>query len=338
MANIGWAEIIHIHGLWTLPTSTAATLARFYHRPYIISPCGMLMPWALSRSRWKKRIYGKLWEWRNLNNASALHFLNDAELEGALPLNLRPKSFILGNGIDPDEYHNLPNKLDLEREYLELKGKVVALFLGRIHPQKGLDLLIPALKKALETVPLLHVVIAGPNEKDYRAILEKAIAANHVKHAVSFVGEVLGERKRLLLGGADFFTLPSRHEGDSVAVKEALAAGLPVLITRACSLDQVAASGAGVVTDGTINQLTAALVFLASNPIRCAAMGRDAKTMAHSLFQWREIVHKLTDVYRDILTNEHSSECWIKGKAAISELLPESRSILSSADSKSAKQ
>lgn len=310
MAGIDWADLVHIHGLWTVPTTLAAILARRGVRPYIVSAHGMLDRWSLQRSHVKKRIYAAAVEKRGLNHSAGIHFLTKEEFEEAREYGLWAPAFVVGNGVRVEEFSGLPAREVLDARYPQVKGKVVALFLGRIHPKKGFDVLVPALKLARTQVPSLHLLIAGPDENGYRVTVERAVHEAGLANAVDFVGGTFGEQKRMILGGADFFVLPSYQEGDSVAVKEALAAGLPIIVSTACRCTEAAIERAGLVVKPEVDAVANSLVNLGMDARKRKIMGMNATTLAHSRYQWDKIVDKFISVYADILTGQRNSECW----------------------------
>ncbi|MCI0571412.1 MAG: glycosyltransferase, partial [Myxococcaceae bacterium] len=227
-------DLVHVHCLWTVTTSAAALLARAHGIPYVVTPHGMLDRWSLRRGALRKRLYAWAVERANLECASAVHFFNVEERDEAAGFGIRAPAWVLPNGVDADAFIGLPGRPALDAHLPEVRGRTVALFLGRIHPKKGFDLLLPALARARRSVPGLHLVVAGPDEGGYRGRVEQEVQRLGLSASVSFVGEVQAALKRVVLGGADVFVLSSHQEGDSVAVKEAMASGLPVLLTPAC--------------------------------------------------------------------------------------------------------
>jgi glycosyltransferase involved in cell wall biosynthesis len=217
--------------------------------------------------------------------------------------------FVLPNGVDLTEFRDLPSRDELEVRYPHLQGKVVALFMGRIHLQKGLDVLIPALEKAIKEVPSLHLVIAGPDERNYRAVIEQSVREAKLTSAVDFVGSVFGQDKRLALGGADFFVLTSHHEGDSVAVKEAMAAGLPVLVSRACCFPEISDQGMGIIVTQDVDEIADGLIRLGESKELRRSMGMKARLFINNCYRWEDIVDRLIGIYQDILAGKRSSHC-----------------------------
>lgn len=301
-------DVVHIHGLWNLNATLAGAIARWEGIPYVITPHGMLDRWARARSRFKKAVYGYLFERRNLCHAAGVHFLNGEECSEAQSYGEALRTFVLPNGVFADRFDSLPRKPTLSKAYLELEGKVVVLFLGRLHPKKGFDLLLPAFAKALAICPQLHLLLAGPDQAGYKAVLEAQVRALGLNFHVTFLGMVSGERKLEALASADFFVLPSHQEGDSVAVKEAMACRLPVLITPACHFPEVQEIGAGMVVPPDVQAWQKALMALYINEVDRIRMGNKAWGLVHARYTWQKVVRKLIDEYRRLPVLPQASE------------------------------
>ncbi len=229
-------DVVHQHGLW-LPLSSAVSRWASQGKT-VISPHGMLDPWALAHSRAKKRIAWIAWERTNLNSASVLHALAQAEEEAIRAVLPKANVKIVPNAVD----------LPTGRAAARSPGKIkVLLFLGRIHPKKGLAELFKqwaALPASLRET--WRLVVVGPDENGHRAQLEKLGAALDISNEINFTGPLTGQAKQHAYEQADAFVLPSHSEGLPMTVLEAWAAGLPVLMTRACNLPQGFEAGAAV--------------------------------------------------------------------------------------------
>ncbi len=293
------ATLVHIHGLWTLPTSAAGLFAQRFEVPYVVTPHGMLDRWSRQHSRTKKRAWAMLLENRVLSGAAGLHFFNDEERSEALELGLTAQTFVLPNGVEAEDFRGLPDRGALEARWPATRGKTVVLFLGRLHPKKGLPVLVEALAHAAE--PSLHTLIAGPDEGGHRAEVEQLVTRRGLRNAVTFTGEAEGEDKRVLLGGADLFVLPSQQEGDSIAIKEALAAGLPVLITPECHQREVDEWKAGLVLPRTAETFARGLRQLAADPRARAEMSAQAQKLVEAKFRWATLGARLLAEYARIL-------------------------------------
>jgi len=300
-AAVRRSDVVHVHGLWNLPATMASIAARLAGIPYVLTPHGMLDHWALNKSRLKKRIYGALFERRNIAAAARVHFLNAEELDEAQAYGVQLKPFVLPNGVSTELYAHLPPAQALHETCPQLKGKVVALFLGRLHPKKGFGVLMPALAEAVKLAPDLHLLLAGPDEGGYKAQLCKLIERHALQDHVTFLGMVQGQRKLEALAAAHFFVLPSHQEGDSVAVKEAMACGLPVVITPACHFPDVATSQAGLVIEPQVQALTEALLTLSRNEALRQQMGQQARQLVNEHYTWQAIAHRLAEQYERVL-------------------------------------
>ena len=236
--------------------------------------------------------------------------MNSEELEEAKDFGVAFASFILPNGIREMQFDNLPLRSELEKKYPYFKGKLLALFLGRLHPKKGVDLLLKALSKTVENVPSIHLIIAGPNENNYRETQEKIIDRHNLTKHVSFMGMVKGRKKLEMLSLSDFFVLPSHQEGDSIAVKEAMASNLPVVITPACHFPDVIKFHAGIVVPPNSEILSKALEEISVKTENRVLMGKNANRMINEQYIWPKIVKRLVCVYQDILKKENTSIDW----------------------------
>jgi glycosyltransferase involved in cell wall biosynthesis len=294
------SNLVHIHGLWNLSATVAAVAARVAGIPYIVTPHGMLDRWSLQKSSMKKKIYGFLFERKNLLAAASLDFLNSEEQDEAKDYGIPFNSFVLPNGVFAEKYAIIPDRIIYSQNYIDLKDKVLALFLGRLHPKKGFDILLPALARAIETVPNLHLLIAGPDEGGYKAVLLDMVNQYSLKEHVTFLGMVQEDAKKEVLAAADFFVLSSHQEGDSIAIKEAMASGLPVAITPACHFPEVMTLNAGVVVKPDLGDWAKALINLAEHKNERTQMGKNAAKLIMEQYTWQRITERLKLIYKEV--------------------------------------
>ncbi len=295
------ADLVHVHGLWTLPTSFAAAAAARSRRPFVLTLHGMLDPRSRRRSRYKKALYYAAIERHTLRNAAAIHALTERERSQALEFGLRSPIFVLPNGADCAAFAALPGRELLDEWLPQLRHRLVVLFLGRIHPIKGLDLLVPAVAEAREREPRLHLVIAGPGDSTYVDAVQQLVRRCGQEEAVTFTGRVRGEEKRRLLGGSDLFALTSHQEGDSLAIKEALAASLPSVIARDCVPPEVIEEEAACLVDRRVDAIAAAISGLAADSERRHELARRGRVLMERSFDWSHIVRRLLQVYQEVL-------------------------------------
>lgn len=238
-------DIIHLHGLWTEASVNAVLSGRSGVRR-VVSPHGMLDPWALRNSGWKKRIARTLLENRNLRNAALLHALNSSERDAIRALGFRTPVAIVPNGISLPDLKIKPRL----PERLNLGSRRIMLFLGRIHPKKGLRETIEAwhlsLKSNRSTAKDWQLVIAGWDDGNHLAALENLVEDLDLKPHVHFLGPVFGAEKATLLANAEAFILASHSEGLPMAILEACSYSVPVLMTPECNFPEGFDAGAAI--------------------------------------------------------------------------------------------
>lgn len=298
-------DVIHVHGLYRFPATSAAFLCRRYGIPYIIRPHGSLDPFLFERSTSGrirlKRLYERLFDFPNLNAASAVHFTAQGERERASFLDLRSPAFIIPNGLDWDMYSNLPERGEMRARW-GLGNAPVVLFLGRLHPQKGLDVLIPAFDKLRRRNGDAHLVIAGPDSDGYGAEVQRWVSERKLDSVVHFVGPLIGADLRKAYVDADVFVLSSHTENFGMTVIEAMACGLPVVVSDQVGIHkEVSRGGAGVVTRCESDEVAGALGGLLSDADARRAMGYAGRKLVKGSFSWPAIVNSLTKEYEAIV-------------------------------------
>jgi glycosyltransferase involved in cell wall biosynthesis len=295
------ADVVHVHALWEEVQHQAARAARLSSKPYLMRPCGLLDPWSLRQSRLKKLLYLYWRLRRNLNAATALHFTSRAERDGTTRLRLRPPAIVEPNGIDVSEYANLPPRGAFRQRWDIPAGKPVVLFLGRLHPKKGLDLLLPAFAR-LSGDSLL--VVAGPGEEGYRLRLKEESSRLGIAGRVVFTDMLLGSDKLAAFADADLFVLPSYQENFGIAVAEAMAAGLPVVISDRVNIHaEVTAAGAGGVVPTDTAALAAELARWLDDPDRRRQAGASARAYAYDHYDWSAIAGRWEGHYERLVAD-----------------------------------
>lgn len=300
--------IIHSHGLWMYPGLAARKCAGKNHCRLLISPHGMLEPWALHHSRWKKKLAGRLFETQNLQTADCLHALCRAEAENFRRSGLKNPIAIIPNGVDLDEFET-PSAGAIMEKFPEIRGRRRLLFLSRLHPKKGLENLLRAWGKTAPAFQDWQLLIAGGGEPSYENELKTFSNDLVANKSVVFLGPLYGEDKRQILAGADAFVLPSFSEGLSVAVLEAAAAGLPILLTPECHFPELAQSGAAIEIAPTVPSVENGLRQILELPAeQRKAMGQRGRELARKSYTWPAIAEQMCRVYG-----------WLLGTAAMPE-------------------
>jgi glycosyltransferase involved in cell wall biosynthesis len=266
MQNCGRFDAIISHGLWRDNSRLTRRAARAAKKPYFIFPHGMLDPWFkryYPAKHFQKSIYWWLTEYAVLRDARAVLFTCQEEMllarDTFRPYDCTERVVPLGTGEPPQNL--APQQAAFAKAFPQLANKRVILFLGRLHEKKGCDLLLGAFLKLLESKPReswrdLHVMVAGPCSHPEYLLKLKELAARceaFSPGSVSFPGMLSGDLKWGAIRHAEVFVLPSHQENFGIAVVEALACGVPVLISRPVNIwREIESSGAGLVDEDTL--------------------------------------------------------------------------------------
>jgi len=295
-------DILHLHMLYNFPSTVAAWYSRRAGVPYLVWPHGALDPYLFRRHRGRKRLYERLVERRNLNQAAAIHFTAREEEELVRPLGLRARGVIVPAGVHPERYAEGPGRAALAEAWPEIQGRRVVLFLGRLNFKKGLDLLARAFGHLARQREDVHLLLAGPDNEGYGATVRRWLAAEGVLHRCTFTGMLVGSQKLAALRNADVFVLPSYTENFGVAVVEAMACGQPVVISNRVNIwREVAEARAGLVVACDASEVSRALATVLDDPAGRDAMGARARRLVAERFSWRAAGQQMVEVYREIL-------------------------------------
>jgi len=308
-------DLLHVHGVWSHPHYVAAKLGRRTGTPYIVAPRGELEPWRVRNGALKhakKVAYLSLLGNTTLRGAACLHAITPCEVDGFRRAGYRGPVTIVPNGVDADRFARLPNPAEAESRWPVLKGRRVVLFLSRLKTEKGLDRLLPAWHRLAGTSGTHDdalLVLAGPDDRGFRKVVEALIERYGMARRVLLTGTVRGREKLALISRADLFTLPSYSEGFSIALLENLAAGKPVLISPGCNFPEVAEAGAGLCVPPESGALADALrTILDLSPAERAAMGRRGRELVVGRYSWQQAAEKMITVYRCLLDGREIPE------------------------------
>jgi glycosyltransferase involved in cell wall biosynthesis len=253
----------------------------------------------------------KVFERQTIESAAALHFLNVGEHQEAIHFGFKSPSFILPNGTllrmdgQPFDSCVLPHNGRID-------GKIKILFLGRLHEKKGVELLLRAFSCLDASNKNLHLIVAGPAKPGYLAKLKSMSADFSIRCCdITWLGMVSGQLKESLLATADIFVLPSRQEGDSIAVKEAMSFGLPVIISKACRFPEVETNQAGIVVENEVADIVSALNWFCDHPDARKRFGENGRCLVEKEYRWDKIGRELLGVYRDIINGTKTSPRWV---------------------------
>ncbi len=299
-------DIVHSHGLWMYPSLAAHQSGK----PCIISPHGMLDPWALALSRWKKKLAAAAFQNAHLRVAACLHALCQSEADSIRAYGLRNPICIIPNGIDLPAPGDEPATFAAEMP----PSARVLLYLGRLHPKKGLPELIRAWSAADAS---WRLVIAGWDQGGHENELKRLVAELRIDR-VHFAGPQFGAAKAAAYRRADAFILPSVSEGLPMVILEAWAHAKPVLMTSACNLPEGFAARAALLLtpdpDGIARGLQA---LVAMSPAERDEMGALGRRLVEERFAWRKIAESFDAVYKWILRRGPQPDCITTGRVGV---------------------
>lgn len=281
--------LLHSNGLWLMPNVYPGRAARRSGVPLVVSPHGMLAEGALVFSPGKKRIFDALLQRRVLDAVTCFHATAAAEVEEIRAYGLKAPVALIPNGID------VPVAVDRVR-----KGSLprTVLYLGRIHPKKGLDRLLVAWSRVEAAHPGWQLRIVGPGENGHDRELQAQANALGLTR-VRFEEGVYGDAKAAAYRAADLFVLPTISENFAMVVAEALAAGTPVISTKGAPWGGLVEHRCGWWIDHGPEPLAAALTAaMALPPGELKEMGERGRMWMLSDFSWQRVASSMSDVYR----------------------------------------
>ena len=298
--NIDRYDILDNHYLFSYASTCAGAIARCQKIPYTVRTQGQLSSWALKQSSLKKQLYTAIIERHNLNQAAAIHCTTLEEVEDLRKLGIKTPTITLPLGIENPEQISTASS-ELHNLYNIPQEKLIILFLSRLHYKKRPDLLINSLSKIFVQNKNFHLIMAGTGEANYLNYLQQLAHKHQLTNQITFTGFITGRNKHLLLQGSDIFVLPSYSENFGIAVAEAMAAGLPVIITPGVQIaPEIATADAGIIIEDEAGLNNAITQLLNSEAMR-SRLGKNAMALANRRYAWEKIVSQLICSYQEII-------------------------------------
>lgn len=286
-------DIIHLQGLW-MYHSWAALKYRKKHPEVkiVIEPHGMLDEWAINNSKWKKKIVGFIFEFENLRKADCFHALCNSELRSIRKFGLKNPVSIIPNGIKLPENRNISKKNIIQ-------------YVGRIHPKKGLDLIVEAVsiiqKTKKNSLSGWKIRIAGWDQNGYQAELEQKISNYKISEYFEFSGPRFGLEKKIDLAESKAFILPSYSEGLPMSVLEAWSYGLPVIMSKFCNLQEGFDAEAAIEVEITPESVADVIMQItSSNSERLDRIGINGRNLVSHSFNWTFIADETIKMYKQL--------------------------------------
>jgi len=303
LSDGGGIDLIHSHGLWRMPNIYSANAAKRHSIPHVISPRGMLSRIALDFSRASKALFWHAWQKRAVVESACLHATSISEYDEVRELGFRNPVAIIPNGVDmppPPSAHPVLG-------FNDKREQRILLYIGRIHPKKGLDLLLAAWADLATDFPDWRLRIVGPGEAVHiREIVRIATALPRV----SVEAPVFGEEKWHTFSNADLFVLPSYNENFGLTVAESLACSRPVIATKGTPWRGLETHRCGWWVESTRSSIEAALRNAMRTP-SCVLdeMGARGAAWVKQAFSWGMIGVEMGQVYKWLCLGGPKPDC-----------------------------
>ena len=298
-------DVAHLHGVWEQCLASVGKYARQNSIPYVIAPHGMLDHYSMARSRAKKWIARYLFGTQAmLKNAAAAQFGTEDERDEAASLKHPWKPFIIRNGVPEEIFSQPKTDLDLNALFPQLAdADPLFVFYSRMHYKKGIDILLESIAKTVVEFPRARYLIAAlAQDQQYENTIRERASKDDLKNSVVVTTELTGSRGAGILQLADVFVLPSRQEGFSMAILEAMANKLPLLISDMCHMQFVTDIKAGLVSDISVDNFSAALrQVLEMNDDDRKQLGENGRQWIQQNCTWKSIARQLEEMYVSLI-------------------------------------
>jgi glycosyltransferase involved in cell wall biosynthesis len=291
-------DIVHQHGMWTGVSAATLKFSREKKVPAVVAPHGSLNEWALNLSRWKKKIALTMYERENLVSASCLHATSENEISDFRKFGLKNPIAYIENGIQ-EKYLTITGDPDrFRQQYAIQNNKRVLLFLSRISPKKGLEMLLEAISSIGGDFKNWQLIIAGIDEFDHKKDVELLIKKLDLEGSIKITGPLFGDIKHDAFAAAELFILPSHSEGFPMVVLDSLAAGVPVITTKASSWNDLNEFNCGWWTDINSEAIRTALKeAINKSAEELHQMGEQGKKLIASKYTWSQLAQKTIRLY-----------------------------------------
>jgi glycosyltransferase involved in cell wall biosynthesis len=297
-------DVVHINTIFSPLLSFVYLICQWSRVPYLMTPHGMLDKWALAYKPRKKELFLKLFDLPALNRASAIQVLTTSESENLMDLRVTAPTLLVPNGIHRQDFAVIPSPVLFQQNFPATQGKKIILFLGRIDPKKGLDLLAPAFAKALAIYPDVHLVVAGPDNIGFMPKVVDYFEGAGCMAAVTFTGMLTGQLKYSALAAASIYVSPSYSEGLSMSILEGMAMGLPCIITTGCNFPEAGTARSALVVDINADEIANGLIECLNNPHQSKLLGERARQFVFENYTWDRVASNLSQAYQDIVDRQ----------------------------------
>jgi len=291
---IRYADVVHLTAVYSPPTIPTLLICRLLGKPVVWSPRGALQRWKGSTKPFVKKIWEKICNILIKQGKCVFHVTSESE--ASISLERMPKVIakLIPNGVDIPE--NLPEKKWLPDEKLRL------LFIGRLHPKKGIENLLRAIK-ILDDVSV-NLSIYGSGDDDYTVSLHRLVCELELEDSVKFHGHVIGEEKMNAFMQSDLCVIPSYTENFGMVIAEALVHGIPVIASNGTPWKEIESQGCGLWIKNTPENIAKAINNIDRDLL--SVMGSKGRTWIKNKFTWRFVASQIHELYETIIAEEHN--------------------------------
>jgi glycosyltransferase involved in cell wall biosynthesis len=295
---LGMFDILHQHGIWTGISRASLIFSQKNKIPVIIAPHGSLNQWALNNSRWKKKIALAVYERDNLNFASCLHATSENEIADFRNFGLTNPIAYIENGIQ-EKYLSVEGDSERFRAQNAIASDMrILFFLSRISPKKGLLMLVEAINTIQNYFGAWQLIIAGIDEFNHKKDVESLINKLNLEDRIKIIGPLFDQAKADAFAAAELFILPSYSEGSPMVVLDSLAAGVPVITTKASTWSELTEYNCGWWTDISTPSIAIALRDAVTMSVEdLQQMGKQGKKLIAAKYTWTQLAQKSIRLY-----------------------------------------
>lgn len=296
-------DVAHLHTPWELCNFQLARILRHKRIPYVVTIHGMLDDWSMNHKKLKKSTFLSIGGRSLFRKATTIHFTAQAEKEQALQwIPGADRSLVQCYALDLSSYNPLPGVEPALRAFPQIhRDSRKILFLSRVHPKKGLELLLRAAAILKQQSLPFQILIAGPGDAPYVASLNKLAAELGVDDVTLFLGMVRGVEKRSLYEAADVFVLPTYQENFGLVLAEAMACGTAVVTTHGTDVWRELQEGGALIVDTSPDQIAEAILVIISDPEKCRRIGQQGLDFVYKWLDRNTVSAAYERMYRNAI-------------------------------------
>ena len=280
------AALVHIHGCWNALSWRVARACLAGGVPYVLSPRGMLSPWSFTHHAKRKKLWYAAIDRRVLANATGVHATSEGEASELRALMPQLRIAVVANGIEMSPPVTADRVAAFRSAFGIPQTSQVLLYAGRLHPKKGLEILFDAFARVGQRAPGVYLVLAGPLDAEYAPTFNGLVAAHPFRDRIVMTELLDRGQLEAAYAAASVFAFPSRSENFGLTVAEAMAAGVPIVVSRDTFWEDIQAAGAGFFVEGTASAFAHAIESLLSDPTAATAAGARGAALARQRFNW----------------------------------------------------